>query len=144
MEPIKNKLARYYRGESSLEDEQSLRSAYQKGELPSEPALGYRGDTTPCPPEVLHNIRYSIEKRRNCYTRRILKLSGGIAATLLLIVSLRIFLPTPASVGIKLSEQTQRERFEDALQVIANILNEQTSNNEKIVYEDKNLIIAIE
>ena len=39
MEPTENKLARYYRGESSLKDEQELKAAYRKGELPSEPAL---------------------------------------------------------------------------------------------------------
>lgn len=58
MEPIENKLARYYRGESSLEDEQALKNAYRKGELPSEPALSYGGDTAPCPEEVFQAIRH--------------------------------------------------------------------------------------
>ena len=65
MEPTENKLARYYRGESSLKDEQELKAAYRKGELPSEPALAYRGDTTPCPEELLNSIRQRIEKRKN-------------------------------------------------------------------------------
>lgn len=144
MEPTENKLARYYRGESSLKDEQELKAAYRKGELPSEPALAYRGDTTPCPEELLNSIRQRIEKRKNYRSRRIFRLTGGIAATLLLIVSLRIFLPAPVPTSMKLSEQTQRERFEDALQVIADVLNEKTPGSEKIIYEDKSLIIAIE
>lgn len=143
MEPIKNKLAKYYRGESSLEDEQSLKAAYRKGELPSEPALAYRGDATPCPAELLNHIRCHIEERQSRPFRHILPIAGGIAASLLLIVSLRVFLPAQ-DTPIKLSEQTQRERFEDALRVIANVINEKTTGNEKIVYEDKNLIIAIE
>lgn len=144
MEPIKNKLARYYQGVSSLEDEQSLKTAYRKGDLPSEPALAYRGNDTSCPAELLNSICHKIEKQRIRRSRRIFTIAGGIAATLLLLISLRSFFPTTASTSVKLSEQTQRERFEDALRVIANVLNEQTSNYEKIVYEDNNLIIAIE
>lgn len=144
MKPTENKLARYYRGESSLKDEQSLKNAYRKGELPSEPALSYRGDTTPCPEEVLQAIRHSIGKRKARHSRRIFQIAGGIAATLLLIIGLRAFLPAPPPAGIKLSEQVQRERFEDALRVIANVLNEQITGKEKIVYEDNDLIIAIE
>ncbi len=144
MEPIENKLARYYRGESSLEDEQALKNAYRKGELPSEPALSYGGDTAPCPEEVFQAIRHGIGKRKTRHSRRIFQIAGGIAATLLLIIGLRAFLPAPSSTEIQLSEQVQRERFEDALRVIANVLNEQITGKEKIVYEDNDLIIAIE
>lgn len=132
---------RYYRGETSLTEEQQLRQAYRQGLLPNDPALCFGQKTETCPPEVLSAFHAKRKQNQPVSFRRIRTTVAGIAAILLLFLSLSALFETPVPA---LPDQLKRERFEEALRTIGQVLEEKPLRPEKIIYEDKQLIIAIE
>lgn len=53
------------------------------------------------------------------------------------------FTTTPRP-GIQLSDNLKKERFENALRVLGNALEDEKTPVQRVLYEDHNLIIAIE
>ena len=127
-------LKRYYKGETTLAEERELRSAWQRGELPGEPILGLRG-----PMEQ----RY-IRQKRQRKIRQLWITAGSIAAMAVLILSFRETFTTTPRPGIQLSDNLKKERFENALRVLGNALEDEKTPVQRVLYEDHNLIIAIE
>lgn len=135
-------LRRYYRGETTVEEERMLRAAYRSGALPDDPILAFGQKTAELPTGLEAGIRSSIRRRQ--HPRRLLWLTAaGIAATLVLILSVRSLLPG-AHPRLQLSDNLKKERFEEALRVIGNVLEEKQAPAQKVLYEDNKLIIAIE
>ena len=126
-------LKRYYKGETTLAEERELRSAWQRGELPGEPILGLRG-----PMEIPEGLN---EKRK---IRQLWITAGSIAAMAVLILSFRETFTTTPRPGIQLSDNLKKERFENALRVLGNALEDEKTPVQRVLYEDHNLIIAIE
>lgn len=138
-------LSRYYRGESSLKEEQILKEEYRKGALPDDPVFAFSNLKSEMPAVVAEKLGNSIQKRQKHHIRQRIVLAGSIAALLILILSLRMLLPESPVARIQLSDNLKKERFENALRVIGNALEEKpTYNNEKILYEDNKIIIAVE
>lgn len=144
MENIKDILERYYQGESSVAEERLLRDAHRKGELPDDPALSFRGRDIELPIDLQENIRSGIRKKRTNHLRYICITAGGIAAIAVLIIMMRSFHPHKPQESVQLSDNIKIERLEEALRVIGNVLEETTTTNEKILYEDNNIVITIE
>lgn len=138
-------LTRYYRGEASLKEEQILKEAYRKGELSDNPVLAFGNLNAGIPEKLAGKINCAIQERRKCHIRhRVILGVCAVAATLILILSLRMFLPEAAVSDMQLSDNLKKERFENALRVIGNALEEKPTYNEKVLYEDNKIIIAVE
>lgn len=144
MNDLNEILNRYYRGESSVKEEQILKEAYRRKELPDEPALAVNSLGTQIPGGLELKIRNNIHSRQKRGFRQRIIIAGSAAAILILILSLGILLPYPPVSGVQLSDNLKKERFENALRVIGNALEEKPTYNEKILYEDNKIIIAVE
>lgn len=136
-------LKRYYRGETTIEEERLLKNLSRKGELPDDPIFAYEGKDKALPEELLKEIQEKIHRQKNASARPLWITAAGIAAMLILILSLQILLPQPVD-SLQLSDNIKKERFENALRVLGNILGETTSPAQKVLYEDNKLIIAVE
>lgn len=135
-------LERYYRGETTVDEERLLRRLFEGGELPDEPVLAFRQRSRELPAGLEAKIRGEIHRRRSLRMQHWSLIVGGVAASLILILSLRSFLPQPAY--LQLSDNIKKERFENALRTIGNVLEEKTPPVQKVIYEDNKLIISIE
>ena len=144
MKNTQEALTRYYRGETTLREERQLKEAYRQGELDQDPFLSF-GDTRFELPEGLdERLAAAIGKRKKRNRSHSLIVLGSVAAGLFLILSLNIFVPAGKEEKLQLSDNTKRERFEDALRVIGNVLEEKKTPSERVLYEDESIIIAIE
>lgn len=144
MEDKNEILKRYYRGESTLEEERLLKEAYRQKELPDEPMLAFNQPQTVIPPEVLGKIRQNIRVNQQRRTGVLRVILGSIAASLILIVSFRSLIRENSPHQVQLSDNLKKERFEDALRVIGAVLEEEKPDVQKVLYEDHKLIIAVE
>ena len=79
-------LKRYYKGETTLAEEQELKSAWQRGELPEEPIFGLRG-----PMEILEGLNEKLQRyirqKRQRKIRQLWITSASIAAMSVLILT---------------------------------------------------------
>lgn len=142
---MKNKdevLERYYRGETTVDEERQLRGLFDRGELPEEPMLAFGQRSRQLPAGLEATIRGEIHHRHSLRIQHLGIIVGGVAATLILLLSLRSFLPQPKY--LQLSDNIKKERFENALRTIGNVLEEKTPPVQKVIYEDSKLIISIE
>lgn len=144
MEKTEEIIKRYYRGETSLKEEKFLKTQYRSGHLKEDPFLSLSYPTHSLPSELKEKIRQGIRQRKRYKLRRIYITVGSIAAIGILLLSLQGIFPSGEVKNLQLSDNIKRERFEDALRVIGNVLEKPSSSPEKVLYEDKNLIIAIE
>lgn len=135
-------LERYYRGETNLEDERQLKQAYRNGDLQDDPALAYANGLADLPPGLEERIRNSIRKRQQARHRKTWVMISGIAATLILIISVRGF--WPGQSNLYLSDSLKKTRLEEALRVIGQVLEEDTRPTEQVLYEDERIIIVRE
>lgn len=144
MDKQEKRIERYYRGESSVEEERQLRKTWREGLLPDNPILGI-GDLKPeLPIGLIENIQSGIRKKRKKHLHKTYMTVASIAALAILIIMLRGFLPHKPVEGLQVSDNLKIERFEEALRVIGNVLEEKTITNEKILYEDNSMIIVSE
>lgn len=144
MDKLNEILERYYRGETTVEEERQLREASRLGELPDDPMPAYQGRKTDMPAGLLDHIQRDIHTRAN-HRRHNLRIAlCSTAAILILIICLRGMLPQSSVDNIRLSDNMKKERFENALRVIGHVLEENTPPVQKVLYEDNKLIIAIE
>lgn len=139
----KDILKRYYRGETTIEEERLLKALARQGELPDDPILAYKGKEKALPEEFLKEIQGKIRRQKHASARHLWITAAGIAAMLILIISLRSLLPHPVE-SLQLSDNIKKERFENALRVLGNILGETSPPVQKVLYEDNKLIIAVE
>lgn len=138
-----NIIKRYYRGETSPEEERKLKTAFRAGLFPNDPILAYRKEETPLPETVRKRILEQIHERKIRPLHRIWLATSGIAALLILIFTFRSLLPPKAGL-LRLSDNMKKERFENALKVLENALKEPSAPTQKVLYEDNKLIIAVE
>lgn len=144
MDKLNEILERYYRGETTVEEERQLREASRLGELPDDPMPAYQGRKTDMPAGLLDRIQRDIHTRAN-HRRHNLRITlCSTAAILILIICLRGMLPQSSVDNIHISDNMKKERFENALRVIGHVLEENTPPVQKVLYEDNKLIIAIE
>lgn len=144
MDKLNEILERYYRGETTVEEERQLREASRLGELPDDPMPAYQGRKTDMPAGLLDRIQRDIHTRAN-HRRHNLRITlCSTAAILILIICLRGMLPQSSVDNIHISDNMKKERFENALRVIGQVLEENTPPVQKVLYEDNKLIIAIE
>lgn len=136
-------LRRYYRGETTLAEERQLKETWAQGKLPGEPVLSLGSRPGALPPGLESRISRSLEGKRKNNVRHGVYAAGSVAAVLLLTFSLNHLFGPPENPGLQLSDNTKKERFEDALRVIGQVLEEKKSP-EEVLYEDNQLIIAIE
>lgn len=144
MDEQRSILKRYYRGETTLREEQELKKKFNAGELQEHPFLALKARRQECPAFVRENIRTAIYKRQKRARRHWIITAGSIAAIVILMISLRGTLYPPSAASIQLSNNTKKERFEDAMYVIGNVIKSKPATNEKILYEDSRIIISIE
>ena len=143
IEYMEEVLKRYYKGETTLAEERELRSAWQRGELPGEPILGLRGPME-IPEGLNEKLQRYIRQKRQRKIRQLWITAGSIAAMAVLILSFRETFTTTPRPGIQLSDNLKKERFENALRVLGNALEDEKTPVQRVLYEDHNLIIAIE
>ena len=132
-------LKRYYKGETTLAEERELRSAWQRGELPGEPILGLR-DPMEIPEGLNEKLQRYIRQKRQRKIRQLWITAGSIAAMAVLILSFRGTFTTTPRPGIQLSDNLKKERFENALRVLGNALEDEKTPVQRVLYEDHNLI----
>lgn len=137
-------LERYYRGESTVEEERSLKKAFRQGELADEPMLAFSRTPSLLQPELREKIRQNLHRRQQRRMSRWWITAGSIAAGLVLLIALRDFIPQTPPEQMQLSDNLKKERFEDALRVIGNVLEEEKPSVQRVLYEDHNLIISVE
>lgn len=137
-------LKRYYRGETNLEEERQLKKLYRKGELADDPILAFKGQNAKFPADLTENFRLKIQKEQKQTYRNRWAIGIGIAASLILIVSLRNFIPINENSNLQLSNNLKKERFENALRTIGSVLEEGKTDPQQVLYEDNKLIITIE
>lgn len=137
-------LKRYYRGETTLEEERQLKNLYRKGELRDEPILAFKGQATKIPEDLTEKFRLKIQKEQKQTYRNRWAIGIGIAASLILIISLRNLIPVQENSSLQLSNNLKKERFEDALRTIGSVLEEKKTDLKQVLYEDNKLIITIE
>lgn len=137
-------LKRYYRGETNLEEERQLKNLYRKGRLADEPMLAFKGQTAKLPPDLTGNFQLRIQKEQKQTFRNRWAIGIGVAASLILIISLRNFIPVYENSNLQLSNNLKKERFENALRTIGNVLEEKKTDPQQVLYEDNKLIITIE
>lgn len=140
---MEERLKRYYQGKTTLAEERELKSAWQRGELPDEPIFGLR-DTVELPEGLTEKLQRQIRQKQQHKIRQLLITAGSIAAMAVLVLSFRGMFTTTPRPDIQLSDNLKKERFENALRVIGNALEEKDTPVQKVLYEDHNLIIAIE
>lgn len=139
---IEEIVERYYRGETTIAEERALKKIYQQGGLKEEPVLSYRGEDMEIPSQLTREIQTCIHRKSQFRLRqRILALSS-VAALFGFIFFLRAFMPRQEA--IPLSDNLKKERFEDALRTIGNVIDEKTPPVQRVLYEDNRLIIAVE
>lgn len=139
---IEKIVERYYRGETTIAEERALKKIYQQGGLKEEPMLSYRGEEMEIPSQLTREIQTCIHRKSQFRLRqRILALSS-VAALFGFIFFLRAFMPRQEA--IPLSDNLKKERFEDALRTIGNVIDEKTPPVQRVLYEDNRLIIAVE
>lgn len=139
---IEEIVERYYRGETTIAEERALKKIYQQGGLKEEPMLSYRGEEMEIPSQLTREIQTCIHRKSQFRLRqRILALSS-VAALFGFIFFLRAFMPRQEA--IPLSDNLKKERFEDALRTIGNVIDEKTPPVQRVLYEDNRLIIAVE
>lgn len=139
---IEEIVERYYRGETTIAEERALKKIYQQGGLKEEPMLSYRGEEMEIPSQLTWEIQTCIHRKSQFRLRqRILALSS-VAALFGFIFFLRAFMPRQEA--IPLSDNLKKERFEDALRTIGNVIDEKTPPVQRVLYEDNRLIIAVE
>ena len=85
-----------------------------------------------------------IRQKRQRKIRQLWITAGSIAAMAVLILSFRETFTTTPRPGIQLSDNLKKERFENALRVLGNALEDEKTPVQRVLYEDHNLIIAIE
>lgn len=137
-------LKRYYQGESSVEEERMLKAAFRKGEFADEPMLAFQKKEQELPEGFMEKVRGNRPKHSVPRFRYWTITVASIAALLVLIISLRGLLPQSDSSCLQLSDNMKKERFEKALQVIGDVLEEKSPQPQKVLYEDNKLIITIE
>lgn len=139
---IEEIVERYYRGETTIAEERALKKIYQQGGLKEEPMLSYRGEEMEIPSQLTREIQTCIHRKSQFRLwQRILALSS-VAALFGFIFFLRAFMPRQEA--IPLSDNLKKERFEDALRTIGNVIDEKTPPVQRVLYEDNRLIIAVE
>ncbi len=142
MNTSEESIKRYYRGKSSLEEERDLKEKYRKGLLPEDPALGFGQNRISLPEELMDKLHTQIhQKNKNRQYRFWYTISSAAALFILIIFFKNLW---PAASHLQLSENDQRRRFEEALQIVGRVLEEQPTESEKILYEDTHLIITTE
>ncbi len=139
---INELVQRYYQGETSIQEERILKAAFHAGELPDDPALAYGGKQPLMPEGLMEKIQNNIHHKHHAKRRHRILTLGGIAALVLLIISIRSLLPREEP--LQLSDNLKKERFEEALRVIGNVIDERNPPIQKVLYEDNRLIIAVE
>ena len=143
MDNIQDILKRYYRGETTLAEERYLKEEYRRGHLPEDPALSMKPVKELLPEGLYANIQQGICKRQQKHFRQLYLTAGSIAAMLILIIFIKGSFQPAFQSDLQVTDNMKRERFENALRTIGNIL-EEDHPNEKVLYEDHKLIIAIE
>ena len=113
------------------------------GRLPGEPILGLRGPME-IPEGLNEKLQRYIRQKRQRKIRQLWITAGSIAAMAVLILSFRETFTTTPRPGIQLSDNLKKERFENALRVLGNALEDEKTPVQRVLYEDHNLIIAIE
>ena len=135
-------IERYYKGETTLEEERRLKAAFRKGEYSDEPVLSFQEKETAVPEDLMERIRTGIHRKARYRMRQRILAISSVAALLILILSLPHLLSPPET--LQLSDNLKKERFEDALRVIGNVIEEKTPPVQRVLYEDNRLIIAVE
>lgn len=141
MKEIEDIVKRYYQGESTLAEERFLKEKFAQGELKDEAILAFQGQEQ-MPEEVITRIQTRIRQKKTQRHAPYAYWGIGIAATVILIIFLRGFLSQPAP--LPLSDNLKKERFEDALRIIGQVLEEPIPKKQEILYEDNKFIISIE
>lgn len=143
MDNIQDILKRYYRGETTLAEERYLKEEFRRGHLTEEPALSTGRFRRACPKVYMPAYGKAYGKRRQKHFRQLYLTAGSIAAMLVLIIFVKGSFRPALPSDLQVTDNIKRERFENALRTIGNIL-EEDRPNEKVLYEDHKLIIAIE
>lgn len=141
MKETEDILKRYYQGETTLTEERLLKEKFARGELKNEPLLAFQGQEQ-MPEEVITRIQTRIRQKQTQRHVPYAYWGIGIAATLILIIFLRGLLSQPAP--LPLSDNLKKERFEDALRIIGQVLDDPIPKKQEILYEDNKFIISIE
>lgn len=144
MDNIQEIIKRYYKGETSLGEERLLKKEYREGRLPAEPLLDWQAGRRQLPEELAERFRQRFRTYRRRRMRRIAAVVGSMAASLVLIIALKGTFPGFSSGDALLNDSVKRERLENALRTIGQVLEEKNTPKEKILYEDRRLIIAVE
>jgi|GEM_PF-221718 len=105
--------------------------------------LGLR-DPMEIPEGLNEKLQRNIRQKRQRKIRQLWITAGSIAAMAVLILSFRETFTTTPRPGIQLSDNLKKERFENALRVLGNALEDEKTPVQRVLYEDHNLIIAIE
>ena len=79
MEKTEEIIKRYYRGETSIEEEKFLKAQYRSGHLKEDPFLSLSYPSLPLPSELNEKIRQAIRQQKKCALRRIYITVGSIA-----------------------------------------------------------------
>lgn len=137
-------LKRYYQGKTTLEEERLLKAAFRKGEFSQELVLAYQNQVHELPTNLAEKIKNNIHQKKNRHLNYQWITIISTAAILVLIISLCSLLPNTSKPSMSLSDHLKKERFENALRVIGEVLEEKTPITQKILYEDNQLIIIIE
>lgn len=137
-------LKRYYRGETTLSEEKQLKQSYKEGMLPDDPVLCFGQENRKCPEKVLTAFRSELRRKRDLRLRRIRITAGSIAAIFLLFFSFQGLHRLTSASAYRLSDHQKRECLEEALRTIGQVLQEKPAQPEKVIYEDQQIIIAIE
>jgi len=138
-------LKRFYRGETTVEEERLLKKhARDKGTFQETPLLAWTSEEISMPEEVLQNIQTAVHRKAVRTSRYRNLIITSLAASLLLFISIRSLLSPTPSIGVSLSDRLKKERFEDALRIIGQVLEEEKAPVQQILYEDNKLIIAVE
>lgn len=139
-----NILKRYYRGETTLEEERMLKASFRSGNLPDNPMLAFQARKEELPVGLTEKIQTRIHSQRNHRIQSYWITAGSIAALFLLFFSIRSLIPHSQNTCLQLSDNLKKERFENALRVLGSALEETPFPSPKVVYEDNRLIIEIE
>lgn len=137
-------LKRYYVGESSIEEERMLKTAFRKGEFVDEPILALKKEKQELPEGLMEKIQENIHRQSISHIRYWSITAASVAALVVLIITFRGLQPRSDSTSLQLSDNMKKEQFEKALRVIGTVLEEKVPKTQKVLYEDNKLIITIE
>lgn len=137
-------LKRYYRGETTLGEEKQLKQSYKEGILPDDPVLCFGQESRKCPEKVLTAFRSEIRHKRDLQLRHMRIIAGSIAAAFILFFCFQGLHRLTSASAYRLSDHQKRECLEEALRTIGQVLQEKPAQPEKVIYEDQQIIIAIE